>query len=98
MIWFVSRHPGAREWALRQGLRWDAEATHLEAAHAVAAGDIVYGTLPCPLAAAVCAAGAQYWHLEVPLPQALRGQELSAQELEAAGARFVRYEVRQVAP
>lgn len=97
MIWFVSRHAGAREWALRSGLRWDAEAVHWEIAHAVGAGDLVYGTLPCQLAAAVCAAGAEYWHLEVPLQADQRGRELSAQELEAAGARFVRYDVRKVA-
>lgn len=95
MIWFVSRHPGAREFARQQGLRWDAEAKHLDAPPAVA-GDRVYGTLPCPLAAAVCSAGAEYWHLEVPVPAALRGRELTAEELAAVGARFVRYEVRRV--
>lgn len=96
MIWFVSRHPGAREFALRQGLRWDAEAAHVEAPR-FRPGDRVYGTLPCPLAAAVCDAGAEYWHLEVPVPAAQRGRELSADELAAAGARFVRYDVRKVA-
>lgn len=95
MIWFVSRHPGAREFARRLGMRWDAEASHLDAPQ-VGAGDRVYGTLPCPLAAAVCAAGAEYWHLEVPVPATLRGRELSADDLAEAGARFVRYDVRRV--
>lgn len=94
-VWFVSRHPGARDWAARRGLRWDAEVAHLDGT-AVAAGDRVYGTLPCSLAAAVCAAGAEYWHLELPLIEDMRGRELTADELDAVGARFVRYDVRRL--
>ena len=96
MIWFVSRHPGAREWALRQGLCWDAEAAHLELP-AFGPGDRVYGTLPYAQAARVCATGAAYWHLEVPMAPAMRGRELTARELDEAGARFVRYDVRPAA-
>ncbi len=95
MIWFVSRHPGAVEWALRQGLSWDVFRTHLDA-EAVRAGDRVLGTLPPRLAADVCAAGAEYWHLEVPMRADWRGRELSADQLETAGARLVRFEVRRV--
>jgi len=97
MIWFVSRHAEARAWALKTRLRWDAEVTHADPL-AVSAGDRVFGTLLCTLPAAACAAGAEYWHLEVPLADAQRGAELSADELDAAGARLVRYEVRRVAP
>ena len=97
MIWFVGRHAGAREWARQQGLQWQREAAHLEEVK-VSAGDLVYGTLPCSLAAEVCAAGAEYWHLDLPATLAWRGRELSADDLAAAGARFVRYEVRRVAP
>jgi CRISPR-associated protein Csx16 len=92
-VWFVSRHPGALEWARRQGLRWSHALTHLDN-QPVAAGDIVYGTLPVQLAARVCEAGAEYWHLQVPLGEGMRGRELSAEELADAGARFVRYDVK----
>jgi CRISPR-associated protein Csx16 len=91
--WFVSRHPGARDWACRRGLRWDAALEHTDGLD-LRPGDRVMGTLPCHLAAIVCAAGAEYWHLEVPLPREARGQELSADELEALGARLVRLDVR----
>jgi CRISPR-associated protein Csx16 len=56
----------------------------------------VYGTLPCHLAARVCDAGAQYWHLQVPAELESRGRDLGAAELQAAGASFVRCEVRLI--
>lgn len=91
-VWFVSRHPGAQAWARRHGLHWDRLCHHLDASE-VQAGDRVYGTLPYHLAAGVCAAGAEYWHLQLHLRELQRGVELSAAELDAAGARFVRYTV-----
>lgn len=60
------------------------------------AGDRVYGTLPLALAARVCALGAEYWHLDVHLPAAWRGRELTPEELSAAGARFVRYDIKEI--
>lgn len=95
MIWFVSRHPGAMEWARAQGLVWHRAVTHIDPAE-VAPGDDVYGLLPAHMAAAVCARGARYWHLATELPEALRGSELSAGELAAHGARFVQLRVQEV--
>lgn len=96
MIWFVSRHAGAREWAARQGLRWDRAVPHLDPAQ-VADADAVYGTLPAHVAAHLCARGVRYWHLAADLPEALRGTEVSADALHAHAARFVRLEVMAVA-
>ena len=97
MIWLVGRHPGALDWAASSGLAWDRTLRHWEIP-LVAAGDQVYGTLPCHLAAKVCAAGAEYWHLCVSIPEAFRGRELTAPELELFGARFVRYEIQTKEP
>lgn len=94
-VWLVTRHAGAREFARRQGLCWHHELTHAEALP-VQPGDRVYGTLPYWLAAQVCAAGAEFWCLEWPALPGHRGTELSADELAAAGARFVRYDVKRV--
>jgi CRISPR-associated protein Csx16 len=94
MIWFVTRHDGAREWAARQGVFWDRELTHWRG-EILSPGDRVYGTLPCQIAADVCDAGAEYWHLELSLTGITRGQELTADELVQAGARFVRYEIKR---
>lgn len=92
-VFFVSRHPGALEWARRQGLRVDRWVEHLHADD-VRAGDTVAGTLPAPLAAAVCARGARYLHLSIDLPAVWRGRELSADELVQAGARLESFHVR----
>jgi CRISPR-associated protein Csx16 len=93
-VYFVSRHAGAREWAGRHA----PEAVlkrHLDAGD-VAGGDVVLGTLPVPLAAAVTARGARYVHLVFEVAEDERGAELSADALEARGARLVEFRVAGV--
>ena len=85
--WFVSRHPGALEWAARQVLQIDRFATHLDPAE-VRGGDTVIGNLPVNLAAVVCRRGGRYLNLSVTLPAELRGKELSADQLDKLGARL----------
>ena len=93
---FVSRHSGAIEWARLQGL--DAEpCPHLDVAR-LQAGDQVIGVLPAHLAAQVHAAGARYFHLAMDVPAERRGQEMSAVEMTACGARLVEIECRIIAP
>jgi CRISPR-associated protein Csx16 len=92
---FVSRHPGAAEWAQAQGLAVDRLLAHLDPAE-VRAGDIVIGTLPVNLAAAVCSQGARYLHLTLELPPDWRGRELSAADMVACGARLEEYRVLRV--
>lgn len=86
-IYFVSRHAGAREWARQRNIRVDRQVTHLEPDQ-LTAGDVVIGTLPAHLAAAVCARGARYLHLTLDLPAELRGRELTAAEMSACNARL----------
>lgn len=83
--YFVSRHPGAIAWARQQGLAVDAFVPHLDPS-AVQPGDVVMGTLPITLAAQVCARGGRYLHLSLNLPHEMRGQELSADQLNALQA------------
>ena len=85
--WFVTRHPGAVEWAARKGLHIDRHDTHLDP-DTVAPGDTVIGILPVHLVARLCVRGARYLHLSLDLPATARGRELSADELEAHGARL----------
>lgn len=95
--YFVSRHPGALEWAERRGL--DAKTIpHLDAPtiRTLQPGDSVFGTLPVHLAAQVCARGARYHHLA--LPQAERGAELDADAMERAGAYLTPLTVRSETP
>jgi len=90
---FVSRHPGAIEWAARQHLHVDHLVPHLDPAQ-VRPGDTVIGSLPVNLAAQVCAIGAAYWHLSLALPAELRGYELSADDLERLGARVEPFHIQ----
>ncbi len=92
--WFVSRHPGARQWADEEGIPVDRVVRHLDLGQ-IAPGDTVIGTLPVHLAAEVCARGAAYRHLSIELPAERRGQELSAAEMRACGARLEAYRVQR---
>ncbi|OIO78180.1 MAG: CRISPR-associated protein Csx16 [Hydrogenophilales bacterium CG03_land_8_20_14_0_80_62_28] len=91
---FVTRHPGAIEWAARQGLHIDRQIAHLDPA-AIQPGDVVIGILPVNLAAEVCARGGQFFNLTLDLPPNARGRELTADELERYGARLEKYSVEK---
>jgi CRISPR-associated protein Csx16 len=93
--WFVTRHPGARQWAEQQQIAVDRACVHLDPAD-VAAGDTVIGSLPVHLAAAVCARGARYLNLSLDLPARARGRELSAEELGEFNARLEEYRITPV--
>jgi len=85
--YFVSRHPGAREWAAGEGFKVDQVVEHLNV-DAITPGDTVIGSLPVNLAAEVCERGASYLHLVLPLAPTQRGQELSAADMRKQGARI----------
>jgi CRISPR-associated protein Csx16 len=94
-LWVVTRHAGAAEWVqsrLGQPVR---VTPHLHA-DAIEPGARYHGVFPLNLAATICRAGAECWAIAMDVPPALRGQELSAAQLDALGARLVRYEVREV--
>jgi CRISPR-associated protein Csx16 len=92
---FVSRHPGARNWAVQQDIAVDRVVEHLDPI-AVEAGDVVIGTLPVNLAAEVCARGGRYLHLSLDLPAERRGLELTAEDMVRVGARLEEYRVEKL--
>ncbi len=94
-IWFITRHGGARDWAVRQGLAIDRLVEHLDP-EKVQTGDTVIGSLPVNLAARVCAQGARYLHLAMELPPRLRGRELTADDMDACGARLEEYHITRM--
>ena len=94
--WFVSRHPGAIEWARRRGLSFDRHVAQLDP-ESVAAGDRVLGSLPVNHAARVCERGARFFGISIQLPLQARGCELSADDLERYGAKLEGFEVRRLA-
>lgn len=93
--WFVTRHPGAQRWAQTQDLQVDHVVTHLDLAQ-LHAGDVVIGILPIQMIADICAMPARYLHLVLDVPAALRGVELSAEQMQTLGARIEGYEVRRL--
>jgi len=95
ITWFVSRHPGAIEWAKRQGLAIDQWVDHLDPA-AIEAGDTVIGTLPVNLAAEVCERDARYLHLSLRVPAEWRGHELSANDLQRLAAQLKPFSIKHL--
>lgn len=93
--YFITRHPGALEWAVRHRIDIDVHVAHLDASM-IGAGDTIIGTLPVNLASTVCERGAHYRHLLLELPESFRGRELTADELDALGARIETYDIRKV--
>jgi len=91
---FISRHPGAAEWAVRQGLQIDRRIVYLDPVE-VSPSDTVVGSLPVHLVAHVCAHGTQYLHLALGLPEHVRERELTADELELFGAKLEPFLVEQ---
>jgi CRISPR-associated protein Csx16 len=91
--WFISRHPGAKDWAAEQGLHIDQHLSHLDTAR-IQRGDTVIGTLPVHLAAAVCSQGARFFNLSLDLPAHWRGRELSADELRQCQARLESFDIQ----
>jgi len=94
-VCFVTRHPGARDWAGRRGLAIDRFVQHLDPGM-LRPGDLVIGTLPVNLIAEIQRLGCGYVHLSLELPAELRGRELSAEQLDACGARLRAYEVKEL--
>ncbi len=89
---FISRHPGAREWAAEEGIVVDRQIAHLDT-EIIQSGDVVIGTLPVNLAARVCQRGGRYLHLSLELPPDWRGRELSADDLCQIGAQVQEYRI-----
>lgn len=92
--YFVTRHPGAVEWARRGGV--DAVMVRHLDPHEVGPGDVVLGSLPVHLVAAINARCARYLHLELDTSEEDRGKELSADDLKRLGARLVEYRAERV--
>ncbi len=92
--WFISRHPGARQWAQQQGVKADRQIAHLDIDD-IREGDTVIGTLPVNIAAKVCEKGARYIHLSLELPAHMRGRELTAEQLEQYGAKLQAYRIKK---
>ena len=88
----ATRHPGAIEWATRQGFSDVHQVTHItDLEEMVEPGDMVIGTLPISLVAEVNRLGGTYQQLSMNLPAEARGKELTADDMDRYGARLKTY-------
>ena len=94
---FVTRHPGAVEWARRRGITAEM-IDHLDedTIARLRPGDIIMGVLPVSVAAQICARGGRYLHLTMNIPPEARGRELTADDMERYGARLEEYSIQPV--
>lgn len=94
--YFISRHPGAVAWAEQEGFHVDEQLAHFDV-DVVQPGDVVLGTLPINLVAALNERGGRYYHLTLALPAEMRGQELTAEAMRQYGAALSGYRAEQEA-
>ena len=91
----ITRHPGAVEWLHKQGYNNAERYNHLEQSTigSLTSNDTVIGSLPIHLAAQVCATKAQFIFLQIEIPNAMRGNELSCAEMEQCSAQLAAFHV-----
>tara|TARA_R110002167_G_scaffold366450_1_gene597509 strand:+ start:19591 stop:19911 length:321 start_codon:yes stop_codon:yes gene_type:complete len=78
----VSRHPASVRWLMMNLVDVDAIQHHLDLAQ-LRSGDCVYGNLTAHLVAQLNDLGVRYFHLQIQIPEHLRGVELDDSELMA---------------
>ncbi|MDQ7005489.1 MAG: CRISPR-associated protein Csx16 [Ghiorsea sp.] len=88
--YFVSRHSGAVAWAAEEGIVVDKCISHLDV-QTIKQDDVVIGTLPVHMVAAICSRGGRYLHLNIELSPELRGKELTAADMRACHVRLEGY-------
>lgn len=94
-IYFITRHPGALLWAEKNQLHFDVHLDHLSSLSEVNKGDTVVGTLPINMVYGLNQKGVSYIHLSLEIPPALRGVELTAEQLNSCKATLERFEVHK---
>lgn len=93
--WFVSRHPGAQQWAREHNIKADRWIEHLDLDQ-IQPGDVIAGTLPVDKVAEINARGARFLALCLDLKQADRGKELSSDDMSKLNGRLVEYQVQKL--
>jgi len=90
----VTRHAGAVEWLRRRGIEGEVVASLDEAN--LPSGMDVYGVLPLHLAVELLRRQCRVFLIQFPARGGPRGQELSADEMEAGGACLYRFGLKVI--
>lgn len=94
VLYFVSRHLGAKNWFDRKHIEHTA-VDHLEISY-IKSNDVVIGSLPVHFVAQICQIKARYFHIAMEVPQAHRRKELTAEDMERFDARLVEFVVKEI--
>ncbi len=90
----TTRHPATVQWLARQGIA--AEQVDHVSSDSITHPVKLIGNVPPAIAAQVCQQGGEYWHIDLDLPQTIRGKELSVSDLEQYKAKIIRYHIEQI--
>lgn len=91
MNYLITRHSGALQWIKQQLTEPAVHLDHLDEALVLYKGDTVIGNLPLNLVCVLCQRGVRYLHIEMVVPERLRGQELTVEQMAELGAVLVEY-------
>ena len=90
MIYFISRHTGAKEWIMEKGIVINKFIEHLNILD-LEAGDTVIGSLPINIIANLTQKNIKYIHIELNVNIDQRGKELTKGDLNNLNAKLVTY-------
>lgn len=94
--YFISRHPAALAWVNKQNIKIDHWLEHLLDLSLFVSGDVVLGTLPIQLVAALNQKGVQYGHFSLTVPPQWRGAELNLKQVLDCNPEITYFHVEQV--
>lgn len=92
---FVGRHGSAVKWIKAKRIHVDVWTDDLDP-NTVKPGDTVIGTLPLHLASEVCRRGAVFAAVTMDIPKALRGKELTLDDIEKCRCRLEAFYVTPI--
>lgn len=97
MIYIVTRHTGAVEWLRTKG--YDGEvAPHLDSDQ-IKGGNLYIEVLPIPVIKQILDAGSRFFLVVLPdVAFSQRGQEMSPEEMDRAGARLTEVKSIELVP
>ena len=94
--YFISRHPAALAWVNTQNINIDHWLEHLLDLSVFVSGDVVLGTLPIQLVAALNQKGVKYGHFSLTVPPQWRGAELDLEQVLDCNPEITYFHVEQV--
>ena len=96
---FISRHQGAIDWIKRShNVKIDRFLPHLRENEIenLQEGDVLIGTFPLRIAADICARGARIFSIDMDTHMAVRGRDLTADEMDQYNARIAEYRIERL--